>query len=492
MTATKKIVRTLKLVMILQTFFYYSSCTAQKKMSLTKSPDTDKASKELVVNLMEEFMKLPSKPPGASVAVSSKNDIIFAEGFGYTNVETRKRVTPKTQFRAASVSKIITATILAKLIEDKKISLDDEIHKYLPSYPQSKYPITVRQLSGHIAGVPHYSKRDRYKHLNYNNVEDALNVFSHIPYLYKPGEGYEYSTHSYTLLSRVMEVAAGKSYLNMVSEYLCEPLSIYSTGPHVISNPTLEMTELYDFQENITGSIRVSNPQNPSYKWAGGGLISTPSDLVRIANGYINGFIEKEVVDKMFETQVLNSGKETGVGVGWRQNWDMNDRKIYEHAGIMEGTRTVISLFPEEQLSISVMFNAKTIRRIEETAHILALPFLSPPLPIVQPKGYAELTIKENMNKKKPIREGFIILDGKNDRLVLDSGSPKEVTYKLIYMQRSNIYALIHPHGILYTEILMEDSVISGNTMYYHSPGLTKPSLAKPLFEFKGNFKVKK
>ncbi len=468
-------------------FFLTIFCNCESQNELKQTED-HLASRALVTDLIDAYMELPSTPLGMSVAIGINDSITFAEGFGFSNVENKEKVTTKTQFRAASVSKIITATVFAKLIEDKQLSLDDYVHKYIPTYAQKAYPITIKQLSGHLSGVPHYSYQDKREKRYYSSVEDAMNVFSHIQLLHEPGAQYKYSTHGYTLLSRVLEKASNKSFLDLVNETICKPLSMNATGPHMISNPPEDMTQLYGFQKNV-GYVKIMAPEDPSYKWAGGGLVSTPSDLVKMANGYTNGFIRKDIVDTMFRTQTLSSGKETGVGVGWRQNWDIDNREVYEHAGSMEGTRTVISLFPKDKLSIAIMFNAYGVWRIEETAHMLALPFLTQPSPKPQPKGSAKLNVTENRNGKSILKKGDLLLDGENDRLILDTGTEKEVSYKLKYMQRDNTYALLHPHGILYTEISFDSDIITGKTMYYESPNISKPSKKQPLFIFKGNFK---
>lgn len=466
-------------------FLIITACNGQNKRSSIQSAKT---SEDLVTEMINTLMTLPSTPPGMSIAMSSNDSIVFAEGFGYSNIDSKKPISTKTQFRAASVSKIITATVLAKLMEEGTLDVEEPIHKYVPSYSKKVHPITIKQLSGHLGGIPHYSNQDKIDRRHYHTLEDAIGVFSHIPLISKPGDQYKYSTHSYTLLSYVLEKAAHKNFLDLLNEKICQPLHMNNTGPHLIDKPSSEMTTLYKFKQN-EGYIKILHPEDPSYKWGGGGLISTPTDLVKMANAYTNGFIRKDIVDDMFKTQFLNSGKATGVGIGWRQNWDIGNRKVYEHAGGMGGTRTVISLFPDEKFSIALMFNAMGIWRIEETAHMLALPFLTKASPIKQPKGFAQLKATINKEGEQTIMNGKLILDGSNNRLVLSPNTEQETTYKLIYMERGNIYALIHPHGILYSEINLKDSLIKGKAMYYMSSNITKPSLEKPFLEFEGTLK---
>lgn len=457
----------------------------------TYAQDSFEQPKNLAKAMIEKLMDLPNTPPGMSIAISQKGKIIFAEGFGYANLETKRRVTPNTQFRAASVSKVIAATSLAKLIQDKKIDLDEPAHSYVPMFPKKKYSFSTRQLAGHIAGIPHYSYKDKIEQRFYKSVEEALGVFAHIELLHEPGSEYQYSTHGYTLLSKVIEGASNQNFLDYLNNKVLKPLSMQATQPDFRSNPSIEMTELYDFyKEGINKGlpVKISNPEDPSYKWAGGGMVSTPTDLTKMGDSYINGFIKPSIVKTMFESQKLSSGKKTGVGIGWRENWDIDGRRIHEHAGSMGGTRSVISIFPDEKLTISIMANAQRIWAIEETAHMIALLFLTPSTPITQPKGKAEVILKVRNKGKEIGKKGILILDGENDRLIIEPNTGNMKIYPLIYLQIKNKYALIHPHGILNTTIDFNNNTISGKTMYYRSPGLVKPSQGLPLLRFSGSF----
>lgn len=459
--------------------------------AITYSQDFKNESKNLVSRMIKGLMEQEGIPPGISVAIGFNNEVVFSEGYGYTSLETKKPVTAKTQFRAASVSKIITVTALAKLIEDEKLNFNDSVQNHLSAYPKKEYPITIKQLTGHLSGMPHYSEGDKIEWRHYDSVEDGLSVFSHLPLLHQPGEKYQYSTHAFTLLSAVMEKGANQDFLQLLSDKLLGPLDMFSTCADIRNNPPQEMTELFDFYDNGANKglpTKIINAEDPSYKWAGGGLISTPSDLVKMANSYLNGFIRKDIVDVMFESQHLNSGEATGVGVGWRHNWDIADRKIYEHAGAMGGARSVVCIFPNQKLTISIMANAQRIWAIEETVHLLALPFLTETAPKTQPKGKAHLELTVNSQGKRTKKKGMLILDNKNDRIIVDAESDNEKIYGLIYLKRENSYALIHPHGLLYTEIYLKNGVLSGKTMYYRSPNVTKPSEALPMFEFDGAF----
>lgn len=441
----------------------------------------------LVTFMVNELMKLPSMPPGISLAISSNNNIIFSKGFGYTNLKTKKMVTPETQFRAGSLSRLITITSLVKLIEDGKLSFDDKLHELLPNYPKKKHSFTIKQLASGLSGMENYTAQDTFTQTNYNSVDEALSVFSHVPLAHKPGEKYKYSIHSYTLLSKVIEKVSNQTFIDALNQDIFSPLSMNATGIEDLKNRSEQMTGLFKLNEEEINKgylMQIDTLKDYSYSWAGAGIISTPTDLLKLANSYTNGFIKKEELNTVFEIQKLNSGDTIRETIGWDKNWDMDDRKVFEQDGSAEGTRNIVSVFPYEKLSIALMTNAFRLWAVEETAHTLAIPFLIKPSPQKQPKGVYKLKIDEDVRGEWIKRDGYIVLNGENDRLVIDPDTQNQEIFKLIYLNRQNKYALIHPDGILYSEINLNEGSINGKVMYYRGPNLHKTSTEPPYLKF--------
>ncbi|WP_272149704.1 serine hydrolase domain-containing protein [Tenacibaculum aiptasiae] len=471
--------KTTSILLLVVTLSSILKITAQEKNA------DQKEANELVHQIVTELTKLPTTPPGISVAISKDNSIVYSEGFGYSDLKTKKKVTPKTQFRAGSLSRAITTTALAKLVEKKSINFNDLAQKYLSNYPKKEYQFTVKQLATGLSGLAHYSKNDQLENRYYTSVKDAVSVFSHIPLLHKPGDKYKYSIHAYTLLSLVMEKASNTDFLTLLDNEIFKPLKMTSTG----IEPTKSITKLYNFDAKKEGAhfLEIEKPKNYSYSLAGASLISTPTDLIKLVNAYNNGYIKKDIVDTFYEVQKLNSGETIREGIGWDNNWDMVDRKVFEQDGAGEGTRSIVSSFPNQKISISLMTNALRLWAIEETAHTLAIPYLTKPMVYKQPKGKFKLIVEEDVRGKWVKRDGFLELDGKNDKLTINSKEKNEEIYKLIYLKRKNIYALIHPDGVLYTEIDFHNNTILGKVMYYRGPNIHKTSTEPPYLRFKSN-----
>lgn len=471
----------IKISIYLILFLVSINCFAQKA-----NQDAD----NLVQVLVEKYMDLDGTPPGISIAVSKNNEVCFAKGFGYANVAKNEPVTIETQFRTASVAKLVTATSLARLIQENKIDINEPISNYFKSVPKEYSKITTKQLAGHIGGVTHYSQEEKIEDRFYNSVDDALNVFIHIKPISKAGTNYQYSTYGYVLLSKIIENASGQPFLEYLDNQLFMPLDMKSTSAELRAKPSKNMTKIYDvYEDGISQGYPFNKDyqEDPSYKWAGGGLISTPTDLVKMGNAYTNGFLRQDIVDLVFKSQKLNSGQETGVGIGWRGSFDMANRRVYEHAGYQRGSRSVLSVFPNEKLSIAILTNAHKLNRIEESAHMLSLPYLTEPSPIDQPKGMAELSVDIiDYDNNQSTETATLILNGETDRIIFNSKNNGEKVYSLVYMQRDNIYALIHTDGILYTELNVENGKVNGKVMRYKSPLQSSPNLDKPFMKFEG------
>jgi CubicO group peptidase (beta-lactamase class C family) len=94
----------------------------------------------------------------AGNTVIKDGHVIWSEGFGMADLEQQVPATPLTRFRVGSVSKPLTSAALGLLVEEHKLDLDAPIQKYVPSFPQKPWPITTRQLAGHLAGIRHYKE----------------------------------------------------------------------------------------------------------------------------------------------------------------------------------------------------------------------------------------------------------------------------------------------------------------------------------------------
>lgn len=335
---------------------------------------------DLAAALMET-----ARLPSLSIAILRGGEIEYARAFGYADLETRTPATPMTRYRCASVSKVITVTAIGRLVQQGRLDLDAPVSRYVPSWP-AEPTITPRQLSGHLAGVSHYHADDRIDRSRYyESVTESLDAFRDSPRADAPGESYIYSTHGFTLLSAVAEGASGRPFLSLLEEDVFGPLGMTESGPDLRADPAPTMSTLYG--RRGAEPVVIETPENPSYKWAGGGLVSSPSDLVRLAGAYLDGTLSPEVVEEMWTTQRTKDGEETGVGIAWRIGEDFQGRRIIHHSGSMGGARSTIVIWPEAREAIAVMTNVVWGSAIMETGLMLMEAYRVPAAPVAEGGG---------------------------------------------------------------------------------------------------------
>jgi CubicO group peptidase (beta-lactamase class C family) len=308
-------------------------------------------SRTLILEIMEE-----AGIPGASVAVGIGGRIVWAEGFGWADVELGVPVTTLTKFRVGSVSKPITAAGLGLLVERGQLDLDAPVQTYVPGFQEKRWPITTRQLGGHTAGIRHYRGAEMMSARRYPTVASGLEIFADDSLLFEPGTEYSYSSYGWNLLSAVMEGASGVDFLTFMRDEVFEPLGLrHTVADHTDSIITFR-TRFYEKRRdgNVINAPYVDN----SYKWAGGGFLSTPEDLVRFGQSHLEpGFLQAETLAELQTPQTLPNGESTGYGIGWSSGEQDDGDRTYAHAGGSVGGATLLLLVPEHDLVVAGVVN---------------------------------------------------------------------------------------------------------------------------------------
>ncbi len=306
-----------------------------------------------------------------SGALSMNGEIIWAGTTGLATVKPFKTATTQTLYRIGSVSKSLTAVTLMRMVELNMIDLDEPISTYLTNYPDSSSNITARQLASHIAGVRHYEfdlfrfpPTDSVSNIHYPDVNEALDQFKDDDLLFTPGHNFSYSTHGYTLLSAVMQAAGKKPFESLVAELVTKPLGLTNT----VAEHLLNSNELAGFYISDNGLYGDTPIQNLSNKVAGGGFVSTPSDLVKIGGALLNGrLLTPNSFSQMVSVQTLIDGSKTpqNYAIGWRHHQttrilgEEHKVDVIHHGGVASGANAFLLLVPEHNISIAITTNGK-------------------------------------------------------------------------------------------------------------------------------------
>ncbi len=303
--------------------------------------------------------ELAPKAPGVSVAVSIDGKLVWSEGFGYMDLAAKKPVTNTTKFRIGSISKSLTSVGLALLVERGQIDLDAPVQKYVPSFPDKGAPITTRQLAGHLGGIRHYLGRESFRNQPFPNVLSGLAIFQNDPLVAPPGTKYSYSSYGWTLISAVMESASQDDFLPYMEKNVIKPLRMTHTRADQKGVIDPDCTKFY--ANDLLGKYTLAPEVDQSYKWAGGGYLSTPEDLTRFGNALLKpGFLKANSLKLLFTSQKTPDGKTTGYGVGWFVGQDAEGHRIMMHTGGSVGGKSVLLLHPETKTVLALVSNHST------------------------------------------------------------------------------------------------------------------------------------
>jgi serine beta-lactamase-like protein LACTB, mitochondrial len=294
--------------------------------------------------------------PGLALAVALDGKIVYSEGFGYADLEERVPVWPTTKFRIASISKPVTALGLMKLVEAGKVDLDAPVQKYVPSFPDKGATITVRMIAGHLGGIRHYKGDEFLIQKHYASVTEGLKIFQDDPLVSPPGTKFNYSSYGFNLLSAVIESASGQNFLAYMQEHVFTPMGLVHTTPDQNTQIVEQRSRFYEKAKD--GAAENAPYVDNSYKWAGGGFLSTAEDLVRFGSALLQpGFLKAESLKTMFTSQKTNTGEETGYGIGWGSGKSPSGKTVYAHSGGAVGGTSQLIVYPESHIVIALVTN---------------------------------------------------------------------------------------------------------------------------------------
>lgn len=273
------------------------------------------------LNAISDFFKAEvtaGRVPGVTILVQRRGQAAYFETFGVRDAATRAPMSADTLFRIYSMTKPITSVVAMMLVEDGRLSLDEPVAKYIPSFAQTKvgvekagdggkpvlaleplrWPITVHDLLRHTSGLAygwsgHGLVHHQYGELRFNisrpsNAEVAERLAA-LPLSQHPGTAWEYG-HSTDVLGRVIEVIEGKPLIDVFKERLLLPLGMRSTSFYVTDPAKQALIAEALPADGGAGPDAMFNPRN-EMKWqaGGGGLVSTVGDYARFAQMIVNG-----------------------------------------------------------------------------------------------------------------------------------------------------------------------------------------------------------
>lgn len=295
--------------------------------------------------------------PGAAVAVVKEGQYVYQKGYGIANLEYGIPITPATVFHVASISKQFTAMALVLLEQQRKLSLDDDVHRYLPELPGYGHPITIRNLLQHTSGI-----RDQWQTLALAGwrLDDVITqqqilrmLFRQRELNFEPGTRHLYSNGGYTLAAEIVARVSGKPLPQFCQERIFGPLAMTSTHFHD-DHRRIVRNRAYSYEQTSIGYE--ASPLNYANVGATS-LFTTASDLVK----WLDNFRDRKVggpaaIARMEEEGVLANGNKIGYALGLSLGSYRGLRTI-SHGGSDAGYRAYVVWFPEKQTGVAMLSN---------------------------------------------------------------------------------------------------------------------------------------
>ena len=333
-----------------------------------------------------------SGTPSLQIAIGYKDEILYEQAYGFSDLENDVLASPESKYRTASIAKWFTAVAAMKLAESGRLDLDKPIQEYCASMPSKKWTVTTRQLLTHTAGVrgyldfeellaeskdPRKTEELRFKsyqealsqHTRYVDVAGPLSIFKDDPLAFKPGTDWSYTSFGYRILACVMEGASHRDFKTLIDDTVFKEAGMKNTVADdawaIISH------RVSGYHLNGDRTVRRADSRDVSENLPAGGYLSTASDLVRFALAFNDGLVSEDTKKLMVSPVAvgeidLNSEKSwrdampnrTRYGYGIML-WSKYVPGMVGHTGRQAGAASILVLVPEQGFSIAVMSNAK-------------------------------------------------------------------------------------------------------------------------------------
>jgi len=305
---------------------------------------------------LKALLEEPGAPPSISAAVAVDGEIVLAEAFGWADEEAQIVATTETRYRAYSISKAITAIAVLQLVESGAVSLEDPIRGYVPELPDEAQPITLRQLLGHTSGIRHYKPDagEISSAVEYPTLAASLEVFARDPLEFEPGTAYGYTSFGFNLLTGVVESVSEVAFGNYLSERVFEPAGATHSALDVAASPDPARARGYwGPSTRFAGNYPIDKLPNLSGRYGSSGVVSTPSDLVRILIA-----LEENVLLQPDAVELLRTPPFPAVdieqGHGWHLDGDGCRRSVYR-SGAGTGFTGLVIHYPELRVGGAVL-----------------------------------------------------------------------------------------------------------------------------------------
>ena len=306
---------------------------------------------EKTVEVDKIFSWVSPAGPGCSIAVSHDGTRVVSRSYGLADLEREVPITADTVFDAASVVKQFVAAATLLLVEEGRLSLAEDIRKYLPELPDYGHRITLDHLMTHTSGIRDWTGLGP---LTGRNIDALALTLRQRSLDFPPGEEWAYSNGGYVLLKEIVARTSGRTFAEFTRDRLFGPLGMTKTA-YVANLRTIVSNRALAYEK--AGNQWTLDVQLDNDRGGGGALMSTPGDLLLWNDAIAAGRLGAFVTQKLQEPAKLNSGRTLGYARGLFLDTNRGG-KVQWHSGGSAGYGTFLARFPEQHLSVATMCNA--------------------------------------------------------------------------------------------------------------------------------------
>ena len=282
-----------------------------------------------------------------SIAISKNGELLYSNTIGYCNIETSKKANYKTKYRIGSISKMFTASLILKSIEENKLSLNQTIDKYFPQIENSK-KITIENLLNHRSGIHNFTNDSIYLSYNteFKSQKEMIDIITKGKSDFEPNSKAEYSNSNYVLLSYILEKIYKEDYNSILNKKIIKPIGLINTNFGGKTNLLNNESYSYNFEKKWIKETET----DMSIPMGAGAIVSNPTDLTI----FIEQLFAGKIISEKSLTLMRTMNEKFGLGVF---EFTYFDKKGYGHTGGIDGFQSVVNYFPEEKLAIAIISN---------------------------------------------------------------------------------------------------------------------------------------
>ncbi len=302
---------------------------------------------------------LENRAAGIAAAVVRGNDTLLLKGYGKADVEWNVAMPADAMFEIGSITKQFTAVALLQLRDDGKLSLDDDITKWLPDYDTRGNKLTLRRLLDHTSGIKGLTEIPEFGILSANSRfprDSAYALIKRYPFEFATGEAQIYNNSAFWLLGLVVEKASGGTYEDYVEKNLFEPLGMKRSMYCNSAENVERRAHGYQVQNGV---VRRAPTNVHTWPFSAGSLCSTAGDLVAWLKALHGGkVLAAKSYAEMVTPSKLNDGTPLRYGMGIAVGKDIRGLNFIGHGGGIAGFTSEAVWYPDAQAAIVVLMNS--------------------------------------------------------------------------------------------------------------------------------------